>query len=75
MFWRKNDVRILKRIRRLVADMQAHPYTGIGKPEVLRYTWSGFYSRRIDKKNRIVYHVDEEKKLITIHLMRFHYDA
>ena len=73
LFWSKNDKKMLKRIRKLLANMQQTPYTGLGKPEPLRYEWSGFYSRRIDSQHRIVYTVNEEQRLITIHLMRYHY--
>ena len=64
---------MLKRIRKLLANMQQTPYTGLGKPEALQHEWSGFYSRRIDSQHRIVYTVNEEQRLITIHLMRYHY--
>ena len=73
VFWSKNDKKTLKRIRALIANMQETPYTGLGKPEALRHEWSGFYSRRIDSRNRLVYAVNEEQQLITIHLMRYHY--
>ena len=73
IFWSKNDKKTLKRIRALIANMQETPYTGLGKPEALRHEWSGFYSRRIDSQHRLVYTVNEEQHLITIHLMRYHY--
>lgn len=73
LFWSKNDKKTLKRIRALIANMQETPYTGLGKPEALRHEWSGFYSRRIDGQNRLVYTVDEEQNLITIYMMRYHY--
>ncbi len=73
VFWSKNDKKTLKRIRALIANMQETPYTGLGKPEALRHEWSGFYSRRIDSRNRLVYAVNEDQQLITIHQMRYHY--
>ena len=73
VFWSKNDKKTLKRIRALIANMQETPYTGLGKPEALRHEWSGFYSRRIDSRNRLVYTVNEDQQLITIHQMRYHY--
>ncbi len=72
-FWQQNDKRTLKRIRALLANMQETPYTGLGKPEALRFEWSGCYSRRIDAKNRIVYEVNEEEGVILIHRLRHHY--
>ena len=73
LFWSKNDKKTLKRIRALIANMRETPYTGLGKPEALRHEWSGFYSRRIDSRNRLVYTVNEDQQLITIHQMRYHY--
>lgn len=73
LFWSKQDKKTLKRIRALIANMQETPYAGMGKPEALRYEWRGCYSRRIDSHNRLIYSVDEEKSLITIYMMRFHY--
>ena len=72
IFWSKNDKKTLKRIRALIANMQETPYAGFGKPEALRHEWSGIYSRRIDSQHRLVYTVNEEQQLITIHLMRYH---
>ncbi len=73
IFWSKNDKKTLKRIRALIANMRETPYAGLGKPEALRHEWSGFYSRRIDSRHRLVYTVNEEQQLITIYLMRYHY--
>ena len=73
VFWSKNDKKTLKRIRALIANMRETPYTGLGKPEALRHEWSGFYSRRIDSRNRLVYAVNEDQQLITIHQMRYHH--
>lgn len=72
-FWSKNDNKTLKRIRTLIANMQETPYSGLGKPEPLRYEWSGCYSRRIDNQHRLVYSVNDDQKLITIYMMRYHY--
>lgn len=73
LFWSKNDKKTLKRIRTLLANMEETPYSGIGKPEALRFEWSGCYSRRIDPQNRLIYSVNDEEKLITIYMMRYHY--
>ena len=55
LFWQLTDKKTLKRINVLLKDMMRHPDEGIGEPEPLRYHWSGYYSRRIDKELRIVY--------------------
>lgn len=47
------------------------PFTGIGKPEPLKHQWQGWWSRRIDSVNRLVYKVDGDNILIA--QCRFHY--
>ena len=71
-YWQKHDRRFLTRIDRLIADVQDHPFTGIGKPEPLRYEWSGYWSRRISDEHRLVYRVEAETVFIA--QCRFHYD-
>lgn len=49
------DKKMVKRINELLKDIRRHPYEGIGKPEPLKNNLSGWWSRRIDNGNRIVY--------------------
>ncbi len=72
-FWLRNDKRTFKRIISLFENMQQTPYTGIGKPEPLCWELSDCYSRRIDRKNRIVYRVDDDKRVIYVRQLRHHY--
>ena len=51
---------IVKKIAELLADISKHPYSGIGKPEPLKYDLTGKWSRRINMEHRIVYSVHEE---------------
>lgn len=53
--WQQQDKKTLKRINTLIKDIQRNTFEGIGKPETLKGNLSGFWSRRIDEKNRIVY--------------------
>lgn len=53
-YWQKQDKRTLRRINELIKDMSRQPFSGIGKPEPLRHK-PGYWSRRIDEANRIVY--------------------
>lgn len=53
------DRRMLKRILVLIKDIDRNGYTGIGKPEPLKWEWSGYWSRRIDDDNRIVYKLED----------------
>ena len=55
LYWQMQDKRTLKRINLLINDMKRTPFEGIGKPEPLRGSLSGYWSRRIDETNRIVY--------------------
>lgn len=70
--WRRRDRRLLARIDRLIEDIQEQPFSGIGKPEPLRYEWSGYWSRRITGEHRLVYRV--EGNTVFIAQCRFHYD-
>ena len=56
-YWQKQDKKTLKRILSLIKDIDRNGYTGIGKPEPLREDLSGYWSRRIDDVNRIVYKI------------------
>ena len=56
-YWMQEDRTTLKRILRLLQDIERNGYQGIGKPEPLKGDWSGFWSRRIDDKNRLVYRI------------------
>ena len=58
-YWTQADRTTLKRILRLLQDIERNGYQGIGNPEPLRGDWSGFWSRRIDDKNRLVYRIRE----------------
>lgn len=70
-FWEKTNKEILKRIDKLIADIARHPYSGIGKPEALKFEKSGYWSRRIDREHRLVYKIANRK--IYIAQCKFHY--
>lgn len=57
LYWQKQDKKILKRINQILKDIDRNKYQGIGKPEALSGNLLGFWSRRIDSKNRIVYRI------------------
>ncbi|NML62035.1 Txe/YoeB family addiction module toxin [Massilia sp. RP-1-19] len=71
LFWKNQDKRTLKRINLLIKDAQRDPFSGIGKPEPLKGNLSGYWSRRIDEANRLVYQVGEDA--LTIISCRYHY--
>ncbi|MDR0516106.1 MAG: Txe/YoeB family addiction module toxin [Fibromonadaceae bacterium] len=57
MYWQTQDKKTLKRINLLIQDIDRNGYNGIGEPEPLKYEFTGWWSRRIDGKNRIVYRI------------------
>ena len=71
VWWQFEDRKTLKRINALIADIQRNGNEGIGKPEPLRYEYTGFWSRRIDGRNRLVYRITEDT--VEIVACRFHY--
>ena len=58
-YWTEQDKKTLKRILKLLKDIDRNGYEGIGKPERLSGDLSNYWSRRIDDKNRIVYRIEE----------------
>lgn len=52
--YKSGDQVSIKRIERIFSDLQEHPYSGIGNPEALKYALSKYYSRRINKKDRLI---------------------
>jgi len=71
LYWQEQDKKTLKRINKLIEATIRLPFEGIGKPEPLRENLAGFWSRRIDDTNRLVYAVDDE--YLTIIACRYHY--
>ena len=70
-FWQSRDKSALNRINLLIKDIQRSPFDGIGKPESLRPTLSGFLSRRIDVEHRLVSAMKDE--ILLIAQCRYHY--
>jgi len=70
--WQAQDKKTLKRINALLRDIDRNPFSGIGKPEPLSGDRQGFWSRRIDEVNRIVYKV--ERGQIVVVQCGGHYD-
>ncbi len=72
-FSRSGNKAILKKIAVLLNDMAEHPYTGIGKPERLKFDLTGKWSRRTNAEHRIIYEVFEDRVEVDIFSMRYHY--
>ena len=71
LHWQQKDQRILKRINTLIKESLCTPHEGIGKPEPLRHTLAGFWSRRITDEHRMVYRITDQN--LEIAQLRFHY--
>ena len=72
LYWQTQDRKTLKRVNKLIKDIEREPFSGIGKPEPLKGELSGCWSRRIDESNRIVYRIREE--VVEIVSCKGHYD-
>jgi toxin YoeB len=62
--WTKIDRKIYNKIVELIKDIERSPFSGIGKPEPLKYELSGFWSRRISSEHRLVYQITAQEILI-----------
>ena len=71
LYWQRNDKKILKKLNRLIKEIQREPFEGIGEPEPLKYNWSGYWSRRITIEHRLVYKVSDDNLMIA--QCRYHY--
>lgn len=71
VYWQGQDRKTLKRINALIRDAQREPFEGLGKPEPLKGNLSGYWSRRIDDTNRLVYFASDSE--LTIIACRMHY--
>jgi toxin YoeB len=70
-YWATADPKVLKRINRLIKEIQRTPFEGAGKPEPLKENLSGWWSRRITDEHRLVYRVTDGS--VEIAQARYHY--
>ena len=59
LHWQTQDKKTLRRINALIQDIDRNGHEGIGKPEPLKHGYSGYWSRRIDESNRVVYRIKD----------------
>ena len=68
-FWKKSGQKTIQnKISKLIDDILQHPYSGLGKPEALKYELTGLWSREIDKGNRLIYEIVGQQ----IHIISMH---
>jgi toxin YoeB len=72
LHWQQQDKKTLAKINKLIADIERNGLDGLGKPEALKHKRAGWYSRRIDEANRLVYRISDDG--IEISQCRGHYD-
>lgn len=70
-YWLSQDKKTLKKINKLIDETCREPFIGSGKPEPLKENYSGYWSRRIDKQNRLIYSVSDTDTIVVA--CRFHY--
>jgi toxin YoeB len=70
-YWIQSDRKVALRVLDLMAAVLADPFSGLGKPEPLKFELAGYWSRRITQEHRLVYRVKEDR--IEFHQARFHY--
>ena len=71
IYWQSQDKKILKRINLLIKNISRNAFAGLGEPELLKYNWSGYWSRRITLEHRLVYKVIDNE--FRIAQCRYHY--
>lgn len=73
-WWKQHGSTATKRkIQQLLTELETHPHTGTGKPELLKGDMAGVWSRHIDKKNRILYKIHDDVVVVLVLSMRGHY--
>ena len=60
-YWQSQDKKTLKKINLILADIQSNNFIGIGKPEPLKNNYAGYWSRRIDTTNRLIYRINNNQ--------------
>jgi len=72
LYWQTQDRKTLKRINDLLRDIERDPFGGIGKPEPLKHEWQGYWSRRINETDRLIYRINNNQ--LEVAACRSHYD-
>jgi toxin YoeB len=71
LYWSQTDKAIAKKINQLIKECMREPFSGIGKPEPLKFDMSGCWSRRITSEHRLIYRVEDDALIII--QCRYHY--
>ena len=71
--YKSGDKATIKKLEKILLELEEHPKTGIGEPEALKYHLTGYWSRKINKKDRMIYEISEELVLVSIIELSSHY--
>ena len=71
LYWQHQDRKMVERINTLIQEVKREPFSGRGKPELLKHALSGFWSRRITDEHRMVYRIEGDAVLLA--QLRYHY--
>jgi toxin YoeB len=71
LYWLSQDKKTLNRINTLIKDIERNGHDGIGNPEPLKHNMAGYWSRRINNKDRLIYKIEGD--IIKIHRCGTHY--
>ena len=74
LYWQTQDKKTLKKVNQLLKDIERNNFEGLGKPEALKGNLSGFWSRRIDDANRLIYRYRINGEFIDILSCKGHYE-
>ena len=73
VYWQQNDQKVLQSVNDLIRDIRRDPFKGLGKPEPLKHSLAGWWSRRIAREHRLVYRVSgRDAELLEIIQCRYH---
>lgn len=72
---RSGDKKSIEKLKKMLFELQNTPSEGMGQPEQLKYGYSGYWSRRINKKDRLIYRIYEETATVTVVSAKGHYSA
>jgi len=71
LYWQQKDKKTLQKVNKLIKEIKRTPFEGSGKPEPLKHELSGWWSRRINERDRIVYRISDDT--VDILQLRYHY--
>lgn len=71
---KSGDKKNIKKLNQILLELEQHPTKGSGNPEQLKHELSGYWSRRINKKDRLIYQIIETEVLVVVVSALGHYD-